>query len=121
MNAITANATSANSPVPPATVSAGQSGHLLDVRMNDSFRAVNQLLTAGAKIRMTFDNKDVGTQHTFHLFDGSDATAPSLFASPVVTGPATATFNFTAPSKPGSYFFHCVVHPGPVTATLTVK
>jgi plastocyanin len=76
--------------------------------------------TAGAKISMAFDNKDAGTQHTFHLFDGKDATAPSLFASPLVKGPATATFTFTAPSKPGSYFFHCDVHPVQMTGTVTV-
>ena len=35
-------------------------------------------------------------------------------------GPATATFTFTAPSKPGSYFFHCDVHPTQMTGTVTV-
>lgn len=77
-------------------------------------------LTAGAKIGMKFDNKDAGTQHNFHLFGGKDATAPSLFAAPLVTGPSAATFSFTAPSKPGSYFFHCDVHPTQMTGTATV-
>jgi len=76
--------------------------------------------TAGAKISMKFDNKDSGTQHNFHLFDGKDANAPSLFAAPLVTGPSTATFGFTAPSKPGSYFYHCDVHPTQMTGTVTV-
>jgi plastocyanin len=78
-------------------------------------------LTAGAKVSMAFDNKDAGLQHNFALFDGKDATAPALFHSPLVTGPSTATFTFTAPSKPGSYFFHCDVHPAQMTGTVTVQ
>ena len=77
-------------------------------------------ITAGAKVSMSFDNKDAGLQHNFALFDGKDANAPALFHSPLVTGPATATFTFTAPSKPGSYFFHCDVHPNQMTGTATV-
>ncbi len=77
-------------------------------------------LTAGAKVSMSFDNKDAGLQHNFALFDGKDANSPALFHAPLVTGPATATFAFTAPSKPGSYFFHCDVHPLQMTGTVTV-
>jgi plastocyanin len=77
-------------------------------------------LTAGAKVSMSFDNKDAGLQHNFALFDGKDANAPAVFHSPLVTGPSTATFSFTAPSKPGSYFFHCDVHPNQMTGTATV-
>src|SRR5947199_70732 len=71
-------------------------------------------------IAVAFDNRDAWTQHTSHVFDGKGATAPSLFATPLMKGPATATFTFTAPSKPGSYFFHCDVHPTQMTGTVTV-
>jgi plastocyanin len=85
-----------------------------------TFLETKLTLTAGAKVSMSFDNKDAGLQHNFALFDGKDASAPALFHSPLVTGPATATFTFTAPSKPGSYFFHCDVHPTQMTGTATV-
>jgi plastocyanin len=75
--------------------------------------------TAGAKIDLTFDNKDAGTPHNFVLFDGPDANAAQLFRGEVVTGPTVVTYSFTAPGKPGSYFFHCEIHPT-MTGTATV-
>jgi plastocyanin len=76
--------------------------------------------TAGAKVSMRFDNKDAGTQHNFHLFGGKDGNAPTVFAGALVTGPATAAYSFTSPARPGTYFFHCDVHPTQMTGTVTV-
>lgn len=69
-------------------------------------------LTAGVPVAMTFDNQDSGVPHDFVLFDGPDASAPTIFDGPLVTGPATTTYRFRV-SDPGSYFFHCRVHPIP--------
>ena len=77
-------------------------------------------LTAGVPVKMTFDNKDSGTPHNFVLFPGQDASGPPLFEGEVVTGPAVATYTFTAPGKPGSYFFHCAIHPTEMTGTVDV-
>jgi plastocyanin len=77
-------------------------------------------LTAGAQIKMTFKNEDAGTQHNFALFNGPNASAPPIFQGDPTTGPATITYTFTAPSKPGSYYFHCDYHPGPMTGTVKV-
>jgi plastocyanin len=55
-------------------------------------------VSAGAKV--TVDNKD-GTDHTVTSDDGKAFDDPA--------GPGTSTF--TAPSKPGSYPFHCSIHP----------
>jgi plastocyanin len=76
---------------------------------------------AGAEIRMTFKNEDAGTQHNFALFGGADVTAPPVFQGSLTTGPTTVTYTFTAPTKPGSYFFHCDVHPTTMTGTATVR
>jgi len=106
---------------PKATEAAGAKTENVSLTASGiKFVETNLTFTAGAKISMKFDNKDAGTQHTFHLFDGKDANAPSLFRSPLVKGPATATFTFTSPSKPGSYFFHCDVHPTQMVGTVTV-
>ena len=108
---------------PPAETEAGGGGPKPETvsltASGTKFLETKLTFTAGAKISMTFDNKD-SLQHNFELFDGKDANAPSLFRSPLVTGPSTATFTFTAPSKRGSYFFHCDVHPTQMFGTVTV-
>jgi plastocyanin len=75
--------------------------------------------TAGSKIALTFENKDAGVPHNFVLFDGPDANARPLFRGDVVTGPIVTTYRFTAPTKPGDYFFHCEIHTT-MTGTATV-
>jgi plastocyanin len=75
---------------------------------------------AAGTVSLTFVNKDAGTQHNFHLFGGPDANAPSLFTGDLTTGPARTTYTFTAPDRPGSYFFHCDVHPTQMTGKATV-
>jgi plastocyanin len=74
---------------------------------------------SGGQVTIDFDNKDAGTMHNFHLFNGADATAPTLYPGALITGPATTQYTFTAP-PPGMYFFHCDVHPTQMTGTVTV-
>lgn len=38
-----------------------------------------------------------------------------------MTGPATTTYTFTAPSTPGTYFFRCDVHPTVMTGQFIVQ
>jgi plastocyanin len=76
--------------------------------------------TEGAQIKMTFKNEDAGTQHNFALFNGPNASAPPIFQGDPTTGPASIVYAFTAPSKPGSYYFHCDFHPGTMTGTVKV-
>jgi plastocyanin len=54
------------------------------------------------------------------VFKGSDRHRPGLFRGDLVTGPATKDYTFPAP-PPGSYFFHCDVHPTQMHGTLVVK
>lgn len=77
------------------------------------------LLSAGARVTVTFENRDAGIQHNFVLFAGATAGAPVLFRGPLVTGTATITYTFTAP-RAGTYFFHCDIHPTQMTGTVTV-
>jgi plastocyanin len=59
---------------------------------------------------LRFDNRDAGTTHNIAIYpSASDLSAP-LFRGEIVTGPATATYHIP-PLKPGSYYFHCDVHP----------
>jgi len=73
---------------------------------NFSFTAPDSV-SPGATI--TVDNRD-GTDHTVTSDTGNafdDAAAPG-------------TSSFTAPTKPGSYPFHCTIHPS-MHGTLVVK
>ena len=54
------------------------------------------------------------------VFNGSDATAPAIFHGDLVTGPGSLDYTFTLPG-PGTYFFHCDVHPVQMTGTITLS
>jgi plastocyanin len=77
-------------------------------------------LTAAANVTINFDNKDSGVQHNIAIFKGSDATGPLVFRGAIETGPTVARYTLRAP-PPGTYFFHCDVHPTQMTGTITVK
>jgi len=63
---------------------------------------------------------DAGVPHNFAVYTDSSSTTP-IFKGPIVTGPTTTTYTFTAPSTPGSYFFRCDVHPTTMTGTFVVQ
>jgi plastocyanin len=68
---------------------------------------------AGTAFTIAFDNKDAGTPHNVHIFSADpaqDPNAQTLFAGDLVTGPDTATYQVSA-LPPGTYYFHCDVHP----------
>ncbi len=47
---------------------------------------------------------------------------PTLAATKIGTGPNDVqTTTFTAPATPGSYYFHCDVHPQQMTGHLVVR
>ncbi|MFN8621440.1 MAG: plastocyanin/azurin family copper-binding protein [Chloroflexota bacterium] len=74
----------------------------------------------GAKVTVTYRN-DSPVPHNVAFFNGPDATAPRIAATDVKAGPGDVeSVSFTAPDQPGSYFFHCDVHPDQMQGTLTV-
>jgi plastocyanin len=85
-----------------------------------AFQPTELTVAGGGQISIHFDNQDPGQLHNIQVFDGSDATAPSLFDGEVVTGPAATDYTFEAP-PPGTYFFHCKIHPTQMTGSLTVS
>ena len=64
---------------------------------------------AGAKVTINFENKDPGVQHNVAFYETS-AAEDIIFKGDLVTGPGKATYTFTAPSEPGTYFFRCDSH-----------
>jgi plastocyanin len=83
----------------------------------DGFAQTKLSLPAGVPVGLEFDNQDPGVQHNVVIFDGEDAEAPVLVEGELITGPGTVTYP-VPPLQPGSYFFHCEVHPTAMTGTI---
>ena len=75
---------------------------------------------AGATVTVTFENKDAGVQHNLAVYTDASAST-TIFKGALVTGPKTATYTFTAPSTPGTYFFRCDPHPTQMTGSFVVQ
>jgi plastocyanin len=74
----------------------------------------------GAIVTVNFNNKDSGIPHNFAVYNDSSASQ-TIFKGQNITGPATTTYTFTAPSTPGTYFFRCDVHPTQMTGSFIVQ
>ena len=72
-------------------------------------------VTAGQQVTITFDHKDAGVFHNFHV----QAGAAGDFKTEIEQGPVTQILTFTI-DQPGSYTFICDVHPGQMKGTLLV-
>jgi plastocyanin len=74
-------------------------------------------LPANKATTLTFDNQDAGVPHDIAIFPDASATNP-LFTGDIVVGVKSVDYQIPA-LKPGSYFFHCDVHPD-MNGTVTV-
>jgi len=77
-------------------------------------------LAANKASTLTFDNQDAGIQHNVAIFKSSNDLTNPLFTGDFVTGPATAEYKIPA-LKPGTYYFHCDVHPTTMFGNVVVK
>jgi plastocyanin len=64
---------------------------------------------AGGNVTIDFSNEDT-QPHNVAVFNGSDANAPVLFRGDITQPGSSAEYSFQAP-PPGTYYFHCDVHP----------
>src|SRR6266545_1864051 len=64
---------------------------------------------AGNPFAIAFDNHDPGIQHNIAIFTDS-SLGTNLFRGEIVTGPAAIDYRIP-PLEPGTYYFHCDVHP----------
>ena len=74
--------------------------------------------TADQPLTLSYENKDqIG--HGLMLLQSHNSPEP-FFLVDVFTGPKTSTFTIPA-QKPGTYAFHCQVHPTSMSGTFVVK
>ena len=103
----------------PTPTPTGQSVTINLTAQNIAFDKSSITVTAGASVTVVFNNKDAGIPHNLAIYD-SPALNTTIFRGPVIAGPATATYQFTAPTTPGTYFFRCDVHPTTMTGSFIV-
>lgn len=58
--------------------------------------------------------------HNIAIYEDSAATK-SIMVGEFIPGGQTATYQFTAPSTPGTYFFRCDIHPFAMHGELIVQ
>jgi plastocyanin len=67
-------------------------------------------VSAGSEVTVNFDNQDSGIPHNLAVCQDKSATN-IIFKGEVITGSKKTTYKFTAPTKPGTYYFQCDIHP----------
>ena len=107
---------------PSAAAAGGVAGAPLSSQLHVTAEGIKFLETtltapAGQPLTIVFENKDP-VPHNIAIFDSSKLTK-SYFHGTVVTGPQTVTYTVPA-LQPGTYYFHCDVHPT-MNGTLVVK
>jgi glucose/arabinose dehydrogenase/plastocyanin len=69
----------------------------------DKFNPSSLTVPAGALVTLVYNDQDPDP-HNFALYP-SPSESTAIFRSPVITGPVTRTYTFTAPSTPGTFYF----------------
>jgi outer membrane protein assembly factor BamB/plastocyanin len=86
-----------------------------------SFNTNQLTASAGAHVTLTYTN-DSAIPHNWHIFDGANASTPSIASTSIKAGPNDVeSVSFAVPSTPGRYFFQCDVHPTLMTGYLVVN
>jgi plastocyanin len=118
----TASTTSSTSTSTLTTTSSATSGNRVTIDLvakNMAFDRSSLNVPAGAEVTITFNNQDSGISHNFAVYTDSTASK-SIFVGKVITGVASITYTFTAPSTPETYFFRCDIHPSIMTGSFIV-
>jgi plastocyanin len=85
-----------------------------------AFNTSKITVPAGAHVTINFDNQDSGIPHNLAVYETSSAEKV-IFQGKRITGPSKTTYVFDAPTKAGTYFFRCDVHPTMMTGDFIVK
>jgi cytoskeletal protein RodZ len=115
----TATTTTTTTVVPSGLAPTTQNTFDLEVR-NTDFSVHNLIVSAGARVTITFHNEDSGIAHNLAIYSNQGATN-TFFQGTAITGPAAITYKFTAPTTPGAYFFRSDTYPAAMTGNFIVQ
>jgi cytochrome c oxidase subunit II len=116
----TASPTQTPGPTPTTSPTPGQSVTIQLLAHNIAFNLSTITVPPGAQVTVNFNNEDSGVPHNFSVYE-SPAAQKVIFQGKIITGPATTSYKFTAPTTPGTYFFRCDVHPTIMTGSFIVQ
>ena len=81
-----------------------------------SFDTTELTAAVDQTLEITFDNRDDGVQHNFHV----RGTVSGDAMTEITQGPVTQSLEVTF-DQPGRFEFLCDVHPDQMTGTITVS
>jgi plastocyanin len=90
------------------------------VAKNITFDLSTLTANAGQDFTVTLDNEDAGVLHNIAFYTDQSLSQP-IYVSELTTGPEQQENTFTAPSAPGTYYFHCDVHPDTMNGAFVVQ
>ncbi|MGH9222593.1 MAG: cupredoxin domain-containing protein [Acidimicrobiales bacterium] len=88
------------------------------VAQNIAFQSTCLAAPANAQFTVSFENKDT-IGHNIVFLESHTATQV-MFRADIFPGPTTRTFT-AGPFRPGTYAFHCEVHPNQMSGAFVVK
>jgi plastocyanin len=102
---------------PPAAAGQPVTVDLLAKDLSFSPRTIRAAVSVEVTVRL--DNQDSGVLHNVAFYETPQAQE-EIFVGELITGVAQIEEVFTAPARPGTYFFRCDVHPDLMTGSFIV-
>jgi len=101
---------------------AGGDSFFLEIAAENTEYDVSELgpAPAGEDITLQFDNDDPGIQHNWSLYETEESDEP-IFEGEILTGVDTEDYAVPAIDEPGTYHFHCDIHPAVMTGELIIE
>jgi len=93
----------------------------LEIAAENTEYDVSELKAPGGEdITLQFDNDDPGIQHNWSLYEDEAATK-EIFEGKILTGVDTIDYDVPAIDEPGTYHFHCDIHPAVMKGELIIE
>jgi plastocyanin len=87
---------------------------------NFRFSVSEITVPAGAQVTVRFTNRDEGIPHNISFYR-SESAGEVFYKGQVIQGNGRIEYSFTAPERPGRYFFRCDIHPVQMNGVFVVE